>query len=203
MAKHAVTTKKLSKKGWIALIAATVMLMGIVGGTIAWLVDKTDAVVNTFTYGDINIELKETDTNDGDNNPLTNEYKMMPGQEIEKDPVLTVKKGSEDCWLFVKLEKSDDAKFDDFMTFTVAEGWTALDGADGVYYREVAATDVADDDLSFGIIKDNKVSVWDTVTKEDLNQLTENNKYPKLTVTGYAVQKAGMATAADAWAVTQ
>ncbi len=202
MAKHAVETKKISKKGWIALLAAAVMLLGMVGGTIAWLIDKTDAVVNTFTYGDIKIDLTETDTNDGDQNPLTNEYKMIPGQKITKDPVLTVEKGSEDCWLFVKLEKSTNADFNEFMTYEMADGWTALDNVDGVYYREVAATDVADDNKAFGIIKDNTVTVKETVTKGMLNALTEQT-YPRLTVTGYAVQKAGMASAAEAWAVTQ
>ncbi len=202
MAKHAVK-KKISKKGLIALIAAAVVLLGMVGGTIAWLFDKTEAVVNTFTYGDINISLTETDTNDGDDNPLTNEYKMVPGQTITKDPVLTVEKGSEDCWLFVKLEKSTNADFDEFMTYEIAEGWTELENVDGVYYREVAAADVADDAKAFGVIQDNTVTVLNTVTKEKLNALDENATYPTLTVTGYAVQKAGMASAAEAWAVTQ
>lgn len=202
MAKHAVQTKKLSKKGLIAILAAVVMLTGMIGGTIAWLIAQTESVVNTFTYGDINIKLEETDTNDGDNNANTNEYKMMPGQDITKDPVLTVIKGSEDCYLFVKLDKSTDAKFDDFMTFEVADGWTALDNVAGVYYREVAAADVADADKAFGVIKDNTVSVKETVTKGMLNALTDTT-FPKLTVTGYAVQKAGMSSAADAWAVVE
>ncbi len=203
MARHAVETKKLSKKGLIALLAAAVMMLGMVGGTLAWLIDKTEAVVNTFTYGDIDINLTETDTNDGDDNPFTNEYKMMPGKKITKDPVLTVEKGSEDCWVFVKLEKSTNANFDEFMTYEMADGWTELANVDGVYYREVTAADVVDDNKAFGIIKDNTVMVLDTVTKEKLNELDENSIYPKLTVTGYAVQKAGMASAAEAWAVTQ
>ena len=202
MAKHAVKTIKISKKALIALVAAAVVLLGMVGGTLAWLIDKTESVVNTFTYGDIEISLTETDTNDGDNDPNTNEYKMVPGQTITKDPVLTVEQGSEDCYLFVKLEKSTDANFDDFMTYEVADGWTALDNVDGVYYREVAAADVADANKDFAVIKDNTVTVKDSVTKGMLNALTATT-YPKLTVTGYAVQKAGMASAADAWAVTQ
>lgn len=198
MAKHA----NNRKKGWIAILAVAVVLLGVAGGTLAWLIDQTESVVNTFTYGDITIELTETDTDDGDNNPLTNEYKMVPGQTITKDPVLTVVAGSEDCWLFVKLEKSVDADFDAFMSYEMADGWTALDGVDGVYYREVAAADVADADMAFGVIRDNTVTVKSEVTKQMLNELTDAT-YPKLTVTGYAVQKAGMATAADAWAVTQ
>lgn len=198
MAKHAMKTKKLSAKGMVAIVAAAVVLLGVVGGTIAWLIDQTDSVVNTFTYGDINITLTETDTNDGDNDPNTNEYKMVPGQTITKDPVLSVLKGSEDCYLFVKLEESTDALFSDYMTYTVADGWTALDGVAGVYYREVTADSVADEDAAFGVIKDDTITVKSTVTKGMLNALTAAN-YPTLTVTGYAVQQAGMDSVEAAW----
>ena len=50
------------------------------------------------------------------------------------------------------------------------------------------------------VIKDKTVTVKDTVTKQMLNDLTSET-YPTLTVTGYAVQQAGMADAAAAWAV--
>lgn len=186
----------------IALLLVLVLAVGgVIGGTVAWLIDKPDPVVNTFTYGDINIDLKETDTGlDGDGVATTNKYKMMPGQEIEKDPVITVKAKSEDMWLFVKLEKSSN--FDDFMTYEIADGWTALSGADGVYYREVTATEVATADKEVDVIKNNIVTVKDSVTKEQLNALDSVTPvtYPTLTVTAYAVQHAGNNTAGDAWA---
>ena len=197
---HAVFSNS-SLKRRIMLVAITVLLVTgiIVGGTMAWLVTKTDPVVNTFTYGDINLELEETDTNDGDNNQNTNEYEMLPGTEIDKDPVVTVVADSVDSWLFVKLDKS--ANFDTFMEYTMAEGWTALPGVDGVFYRE---TTKADADQEFTVIKDNKVTVKSSVTKEMLNALDEDPSsitYPTLTVTAYAVQKTGFDTAEAAWAV--
>ena len=70
---------------------------------------STEAVTNTFTTSDINIELKET----------KNHFQMIPGWNIEKDPKVTVKTGSEACYLFVKLEKSTN--FDTFMTYEMAE----------------------------------------------------------------------------------
>ena len=186
----------------VALILALVLLVGgVIGGTVAWLIATPDPVVNTFTYGDINIELDETDTQlDGDNNPNTNEYEMMPGQSITKDPEITVKSGSEEMWLFVKLEKSSN--FDTFMEYTVADGWTALSGVDGVYYQHITAEDVATADKKIAVIKDDTVTVKETVTKEQLNALDSGSSanYPTLTVTAYAVQYAGNATAADAWA---
>ena len=186
----------------VALILALVLLVGgVIGGTVAWLIATPDPVVNTFTYGDINIELDETDTQlDGDNNPNTNEYEMMPGQSITKDPEITVKSGSEEMWLFVKLEKSSN--FDTFMEYTVAEGWTALSGVDGVYYQHITAADVATADKKIAVIKDDTVTVKESVTKEQLNALDSGSSenYPTLTVTAYAVQYAGNATADDAWA---
>ena len=81
------------------------------------------------------------------------------------------------------------------MTYDMADGWTALPGVTGVYYREVAATTAATD---FSVLKDNSVLVKDSVTKADLNALTRDT-FPTLTFTAYAVQKDNVATATDAW----
>ena len=174
----------MKKKMAIAATAIALVLCFAIGGTLAWLVAKTGPVVNTFTYGDINIELAETQS----------EYKMIPGTNIKKDPKVTVKANSEDCWLFVEVKETEN--FDSFMTYTIAEGWNALDGVAGVYYREVAA---ATNNVDFEVLKNDQVTVKDTVIKQDLNALTEDT-YPKLTFTAYAVQKDGFNNAADAWA---
>lgn len=181
----------------LMLLAVTFVLCGIIGGTVAWLIADTDPVVNTFTYGDINITIEETDA-DGDGNPDANEYPMVPGNPIEKDPKVTVLANSENAWLFVKLEKS--VNFDDFMTYEIASGWTALDGVTGVYYRTV---DKSASNAEFIVLKDNTVNVKGEVTKEMLNALDANgaSNYPTLTVTAYAVQRdSNITTAADAWA---
>ncbi len=179
-------------------IALTVCLMLVVmvasiGGTVAWLTAKTDPVVNTFTYGDINIELKETT---GKN------YKIIPGVDIPKDPKVTVKAGSEACWLFVKVEK-DGTFVENKVTYSIADGWIAGTGTDengngvpvGVYYREVDAT-TAKTGATFGILTGNKITVSPDLTKGDLENVKVN---PKLTFTAYAVQKDGIADAATAW----
>ena len=201
--KHCKKSIKLGgKKLAVMLASLALVLCTVIGGTLAWLVTETAPVVNTFTYGDINITLQETDTNkDGDNDPNTNTYPMVPGHTITKDPKVTFKANSEDAWLFVKLQKS--ANFEDFMTYEIADGWTKLDNVDGVYYREVSK---AAQDAEFTVIKDDTVTVKGEVTKEMLNALDANgaSNYPKLTVTAYAVQRdSNIATAADAWAKTQ
>ena len=178
-------TRSAMRRMLFTLALVLVVAVASVGGTIAWLTASTAPVTNTFTVGDINIELKETTTN----------YKMVPGNEISKDPKVTVKAGSENCWLFVKIEKSNN--LDSFITYEVADGWTALDATQypGVYYREV--TDITTD-KPFAVLKDNKVKVIETVTKQQLEAVKTANQ-PTLTFTAYAVQKDNIDSAADAW----
>lgn len=174
----------MKKKLTVSLAVLALVACMTVGATLAWLTAKTSSVTNTFTYGDINIELKET---------TGESYKMVPGNTIAKDPKVTVKANSEACWLFVKVEKSPN--FGDFMTYDIANGWTKLDGVDGVYYREVVSPT---DDTVFDVLKDNSVTVKKTVTKEKFNSLTSTTM-PTLTFTAYACQKDNVFTAADAW----
>ena len=172
----------MKKKLTVSLAVLALVACMTAGATLAWLTAKTSSVTNTFTYGDINIELKET---------TGPSYKMVPGNKIAKDPKVTVKANSEACWLFVKVEKSTN--FDEFMTYGIADGWTKLDGVDGVYYREVASPTT---DNVFDVLKDNSVTVKTTVTKEQFNSLTSN---PTLTFTAYACQKDNVSTATQAW----
>ena len=202
-----------SRNKTLVLVLSLVLVMGfVVGGTLAWLTAETDEVKNTFTYGDINITLDEADVNDEDNDSNTTErvtsqstYKMIPGTTLSKDPTVTVEKGSEACWLFVKVEKSTN--FDSFMEYSIAEGWEKLTTDDGslVYFRSVASSE---SDQKFAVLKDNQVEVKNEVKKDQLNALDTNEdgtkedpaEYPTLTFTAYAVQKEGFVTAAAAWA---
>ena len=171
-------------------VAVCVMMLSVIGGSLAWLMTATDPVVNVFTYGNIQIKLEETT---GDR------YKMTPGKVLEKDPKISVLADSEDCWLFVKIEESDSEKLSDYIEYTVADGWTALPEAPGVYFRTV---DNTDRDVSFSVLKDNQVKVKGSVTRQMLEKLNDSN-YPKLTFTGYAVQRDAnideIDSAAEAW----
>lgn len=184
----------------LVLVLALALIVGVaVGATFAWLTAKTDPVVNTFTYGDINITLEENTGSD---------YKIIPGVDIEKDPKVTVEAGSEACWLFVKVEEENwpeltyvnkDGKAVRKVNYDIADGWTKDDGTNNipanVYYREVAANDAAQE---FPVLKDNKITVSDTLTKIDIKGILTTT--PKLSITAYAIQKDGMDTAAKAWA---
>lgn len=198
------SAKRVSVKLLTTLLALLLVLGTVAGGTAAWLIAESKEVVNTFTYGDINIDLDETDS-DGDGDPDENIYEMIPGEEIAKDPKVTVLADSENCWLFVKLVKSDN--FDDFLTYTIGDGWTQLYDAEGnevegVYYRFQSETT---EDVVMSVLKDDKVVVLEDVTKKMLNALDTDPTaatYPKLTVSAYAVQHAGFEAEIDEGAET-
>lgn len=173
----------MKKKILVAITALSIVLCVAMGTTLAWLLDETDSIENTFTYGNITIDLVETT---GDI------YEMVPGKDIEKDPKVIVEGGSEACWLFVKVEKSDN--FDDFMNLPIDSEWTALTGVDGIYYLEVAKSD---DDQEFYVIQDSTLTVFDSITKEDFSAVADD--LPTLTFTAYAVQKDVATTALEAW----
>lgn len=173
-----------------ALIAAIVLFIGCTaGGTVAWLVSKPTAITNVFTVGNINAELTET----------KKEFKIVPGVNITKNPIATVKANSENCYLFVELTEENWPTFTEKDSTTrkvkygIADGWTELESEHGVYYREVTKKDT---DQPFDVLKGNKVTVSSTLTKENADAITGD---PKLTVAVYAVQKEGMGSAADAW----
>ena len=180
----------MKKKGLALVLALTLLVVGVVAGTLAWLTAKSDVVTNTFTTSDIKVELKET---------TGTEYKMIPGYTISKDPKATVLSGSEECYLFVKLDKS--ANFDTYLEYVIADGWTKLEGVtDTVYYRKVQTADIG---TAYSVLKGDQVTVKGEVTKAMMDGLTTET-LPKLTVTAYASQLHKNATteftAAEAWA---
>lgn len=192
--KHVANRRRsVSSRAFIALLALVLVIGCVAGGTVAWLVATSDTVTNTFTYGNIDITLTET---------TGTSYKIIPGTDITKNPKVTVKGGSEACWLFVKVEEvgAISTITTDPVHYAIDTGWAQLkdkDGKDvsGVYYRLV---DAVDNDTAFNVLKDNKIIVSGELTKETINGYAVQQ--PTLTFTAYAVQKENITTAADAWA---
>ena len=179
-------------KAVTAMLALTLVLAAYwaVGGTAAWLAAKSEPIASTFTFGDINITLTETDHQEGPT-------KIIPGVDIPKDLRVTVQADSVDCWLFVKVEETGTFVADK-VTYSIADDWTRGNDSqipDNVYYREVNG---ATADSVFSVLKGDKITVRETLTKADIQNITDE---PTLTFTAYAVQKEGINTAADAWSV--
>ena len=192
----------MKKKIFIIVVSILSICSFLIGTSVAWLSSKTDEVINTFTYGDINIKIEETDTQDNDNNEFTNTYKMLPGNKITKDPKITVLANSEDSYLFVEIKESEN--FKDFMKYELVEGWTLVEGTKNVYVKEVTKSDK---DQEFFVLKDNTVTVLESVTKAMLNNLDKDGQtnYPTLSFTAYAVQRdskiEAIDTAVEAWSI--
>ena len=195
-------------------LALAMVICGAIGGTLAWLTDDTDTVVNTFTVGNIGIELTE------ENPVLTDgkrEAKMIPGWTITKDPLVTVEANSEDAWVFIEVAETGKATvggksygFDRYIAYNVDTSiWTQLDqkaeyptgNKTTVYYTKYSAQ--AEDEnygvLAGGEIEDaakikyswkaNEVLTKPTVTKEMMDALEEQGAVlPTLTFKAYAAQ---------------
>jgi predicted ribosomally synthesized peptide with SipW-like signal peptide len=178
----------MKKKAWVSLVAVVLVLCCAVGGTLAWLTDKTGEVKNTFSPSDINITLTETPNTDTDGNGENDAWKadMIPGFSYTKDPVVTVKGDSVDCYLFVKFEEkgNPDTYLKYTSTLTVANGWTQGDGTDipsSVWYRKVTANAA---DQSWNLLNGDTIAVKDTVAKDNMADAAK----AELVYTAYATQ---------------
>ena len=196
---------KSKKKVFLTVLCAAALVVASVLGTMAFLT-STDTVTNTFTVGKVNITLDEALVNDAgqpidndtDKNVVildkaprvkTNDYKLIPGHTYTKDPTIHVTADSEDSWIFVKVENGLSAiEADKTIADQIkANGWAALDGVEGVYYKNYTSSAAATDLAVFGAFK----------IKNDADVSTYSNA--KIYVYGYAIQKDGFDTAAAAW----
>lgn len=93
--------KKILALGMVACLAAT----AVVGGTLAYFTD-TDTVENTFTAGNVKLDLFEHGVDNPNEEVESNDYTataIMPGREFAKDPTIRIKKGSEDSYVFLDM----------------------------------------------------------------------------------------------------
>ncbi len=174
------------KKRTLLIIVAILMMSVVwVGITQGLLLSRSRSIINTFVSGNIEIELTES---------TGVQYTLVPGCALEKDPRITVKEGSEECWLFFKVEYRDE--LDTFITYSMSDGWTALSGVENVYWRRVNKC-VAGDRV-YSVLKNNEVLVKDTVTEEKLAAI---NHDLGITFSAYAIQYETISTPEKAWEI--
>ena len=183
------TTKKLA----IAVVALSLALVCVIGGTLAFLVATSNTVTNTFTYGEISLKLwEENKTNESGMN-FTN---VVPGDEWGKDPVITVVEGSETCYVYVLI----DNQLGDAATYNIGSAWTKVgeSGTKVLYrYNEIVdATDAAKDLEVF-----TKLTFADDLVNDEVDDLAGKN----VVISAYAHQsdntdQTTADTAAIAWA---
>lgn len=156
--------KKLSILAVIAILAVASF------ATLAYLTDSADAVTNTFTVGDIDIDLEE----EFDDDP-----KIYPGAEIGKEPVVTVLKNSEPTYLYIFI----DNKIGDIAELDIdGDKWIPVGTSGKVFrYFEVVPNNKLNDQ-EFTMFT--KVTFDETLTKEDLEAIGT----PEIVVAAYAHQ---------------
>lgn len=158
----------------LTVVTSVLLLTAVIGGTMAWLVDKSGPVTNTFTPTTIGVTLTET---------TGNTYQMVPGATIAKDPKVTIKAGSVPCYVFVMINErgsydyngEHETAFESILEYEFADGWeihpssliTTGQDDDYIIYRAVSADDAAEG-KTYSILKDNQIKVLSTVTKEEL-----------------------------------
>ena len=181
--------KKLNKAILLALCAVLLVTASVMG-TLAYLTHTTGPVTNTFTVGNVSISLDEAKVDvygelDGNTRVTENTYKLIPGHEYVKDPTIHVNAGSEECWVFIKMNNGLGTA----AAITINEGWTLVETAtDGLVYayNSTLKANQSTTALFDGFTFDGEAN------PEDFDGAT-------ITLTGYAVQAEGFETPEEAW----
>ena len=217
------------KKRKTIIAAVILLLVFMVGGAIAYFTD-TDSATNTFTIGNVNIDLVESTwenipaANDANNNGIPDAAEeMMPGETVDKDPVVKNLSTKNPAYVFVKVEvpcsktitTPTSLPTTELFTYTVNSGWTELSSAavactdsgtaTHVYYygnsttlTELAKTTNENTPTASPALFD-EVTLLGTLKSE---QIPNPDAAKNIVVTGYGIQTEGLAstTPADVWA---
>ena len=99
---------KTKSKALLLTLCAVLLIAASVLGTMAYLTSSAE-VKNTFTVGKVEIKLDEAKVTadgipvEGAARVTANSYKLMPGTTYTKDPTVTVKAGSEESYVRMKV----------------------------------------------------------------------------------------------------
>ena len=163
----------MKKRSIGILLAGLLVVSAAIGGTAAWLTDAKEAT-NTFIVGDLEIDLEEPNWNDN--------QKIYPGVEIPKNPEVTVKVGSEECYVFVSV----DNKLASVTNLDISDDWkdVAQEGNKVLYKYKETVNALAEEKVLTDVFT--KVSVGDGVTREQLRALSGNDQ--QIIIKAYAHQ---------------
>lgn len=206
-----------TKKTLLMMVCAVMLVLVSVMGTMAYLT-STDTVTNTFTVGNVQIKLDEAAANaDGSliadaARVKANSYKLLPGHTYNKDPMVTVLKGSEESYVKMTVTFTKAAELD--AIFAPGADMTSIfkgyDSTNWIYkgntedttantrtyefwYKEAVAAPTADVPLDALF---DKIVVPGSITNAQLATIKDMT----ITVNAYAIQADGFANAEAAWA---
>lgn len=196
------------------VMCALLLVTGSVFLTLAFLSSTSETVTNTFTVGNVTITLDEAKVDlygveeEGADRVTANDYKLIPGQTYKKDPVITVKEGSEPAYVYLGLaiDPAVAAVIDGSIASQLAtNGWLRLQtgGTDTVWtdsddttydiYYKANAVDASDGDETVKTFETFKV----ITDPSDAKLNAANAKTIK--VKAFAVQSANTDSVEAAW----
>ena len=145
----------MSKKKIISLCLVVCLLATAIGGTLAYFTDTDNQVKNTFTVGNVSIDLTETNKINGVDVTGNAFEKVMPGTVITKTPVVT-NNSSEAAYVRVVVRVTNqeelydilDAKDEDgnakYNVNDIFKGWNfTFDKVGGMRYTSTRTPDTA------------------------------------------------------------
>ena len=208
---------KTAKKAMLMTLCAIILVVATVFGTMAYLTSD-DEVVTTFTVGNVAIKLDEAPVDEngaavsGDR-VKANSYKLLPGHTYDKDPMVTLLKGSETSYVKMTVTFSKASALDAIFAPTGADltsifndydskNWIYKDNTKDAtadtrtyefWYKEAVGASTAD--VALDALFDS-ITVPSSIDKEQLKTIEGMT----ITVNAYAIQADGFADAAAAWA---
>ena len=208
---------KTKSKALLLTLCAVLLVAASVMGTMAYLT-STDEVQNTFTVGQVSIKLDEAKANtdgtlvEGADRVKANSYKLLPDHTYNKDPRVTVLKGSEPSYVKMTVTFSKANELDAIFAPDGANLTSIFNGYDATnwigkgntkdaaantrtyefWYKETV--DAPDADVALDALFDS-ITVPGEITKEQLATIKDMT----ITVNAYAIQADGFANAEAAW----
>ena len=209
---------KTKSKALLLALCAVLLVTVTVFGTMAYLT-STDEVTNTFTVGKVAIKLDEAKANTdgtlvaGADRVKANSYKLLPGHTYNKDPMVTVLKGSESSYVKMTVTFTKAAELDAIFDPNGADMTSIFNGYDSTnwiakgntedtakntrtyefWYKE--AVGAPDADVALDALFDS-ITVPGSITNKQLATIEGMT----ITVNAYAIQADSFANAEAAWA---
>lgn len=195
---------KTKSKALLLTLCAVLLVVTSVFGTMAYLTDTAE-VNNTFTVGNVDIDLYETDAKDATKTTTKNEYHLLPGKTYTKDPTIKVLEGSEDCYVRMLVTIS----FDAFPEFLMDEDMSKFFGGyeDEKWTRSDTTYDIENNSVTYIYRYNEKSTAGETYTLFETISIPEDFdnaemdalKGMKINIIAQAIQADGSADAKTVW----
>ena len=162
---------KTKSKALLLTLCAVLLIAASVLGTMAYLTSSAE-VKNTFTVGKVEIKLDEAKVTadgipvEGADRVQANSYKLMPGTTYTKDPTVTVKAGSEESYVRMKV------------TFNNAKAIIAL-CTDPEFADEVTGTENAFPLIRMVKFVETNAAKWDGIIPDNMVETEDMLAMPK------------------------